>query len=146
MQAIRKLHQDDPDVVHHGEEHFSKVLSLSLLTRRKGNRAKLCHSLDDVGDVGPEQLRDTLYGRLGVLDNVVQQTGGNGDDVELHVSQLVGHLERVNQIRLTRVAHLSLVLEGGEDIGPPEQLYVGLGIASPDLFDDVLEPDHVFGV
>ena len=95
-----------------------------------------------MGDVGAEQLLDPLDRGLGVLDDVVEQPGGDGDDVELHVGEQVGHLERVDEVGLARMADLSLVLEGREHVGPPEQLDVGLGVVGPDLFDEVLEPNH----
>ena len=40
------------------------------------------------------------------------------------------------------MAHLSLVLQGGEDVGPAEQLQVGVRVVGPDLFDEILEPNH----
>ena len=85
-------------------------------------------------------------GRLGVFDDVVEEPRGDGDHVELHVGEEIGHLERVDEVRFTGMADLSLVLERGEDIRPPEQLYVGLGVGRPDLFDEVLEPNHDPGV
>ena len=72
----------------------------------------------------------------------MEQAGGDGHDVELHVREQVGDLERMDQIGLPRMADLSLVLEGREDVRPPEQLDIGLGVVAPDLFDEVLEPDH----
>ena len=76
----------------------------------------------------------------------MEEPGGDGDDVELHVGEEIGDLERVDEVRLARMADLSLVLEGGEDVRPPEQLDVGLGVGRPDLFDEVLEPNHDPGV
>ena len=38
----------------------------------------------------------------------------------------LGHLEGVDQVGLAGVADLALVLEGREDVGPPEQLEVGV--------------------
>ena len=40
------------------------------------------------------------------------------------------------------MAHLSLVLEGREHVGPPQQLDVGVGVVGADLLDEVLEPNH----
>ena len=40
--------------------------------------------------------------RQRVLDDVVEQAGGDGDDVELHVGQEVGDLERVDEVGLAR--------------------------------------------
>ena len=110
--------------------------------RGERDRADLGHPFDDVGDLGTEQLLDALDGGQRVLDDVVEQAGGDGDHVQPHVGEDVGDLERMDEVGLARVADLSLVLEGGEDVGPPEQLDVGVGAVGPDLFDQVLEPNH----
>ena len=99
--------------------------------RRELDRTELGHPFDHVGDVGAEQLPDPLDRRLGVLDDVVQQPGGDGDHVELHVGEQVGDLERMHEVGLARVAHLSLVLEGRKDVRAPQQFDVGLRIAEP---------------
>ena len=93
-----------------------------------------------------EQLPDPLDRRLRVLDDVVEQARGDRHHVELHVREEVGHLQRMNQIGLPGMADLPLVLEGREDVRPPEQLDIGLGVVAPDLLDEVLEPDHGGGV
>ena len=66
----------------------------------------------------------------------MQQPGGDGDDVELHVGQEVGHLERMDQVGLAGMADLSLVLEGGEARTPAEQLEVGVGAVAADLLEE----------
>ena len=142
VEPVGELHEDDADVVHHRQQHLAEVLRLPLLARRERDRAELRHPFDDVRDVGAEELLDPLDRRLGVLDDVVEQAGGDGDDVQLHVGEQVGDLERVDEVGLAGVAHLSLVLEGREDVGPPQQLDVGVRVVGPDLFDEVLEPDH----
>ena len=134
VQPVGELHQDHADVVDHRQQHLAEVLRLPLLARRERDGPQLGDPFDDVGDVGAEQLADALDRRLRVLDDVVQQAGGNRHDVELHVRQLVGHLERVDQVGLPRVADLPLVLEGGEDVRPPEQLDVGVGVVRPGPF------------
>ena len=77
-----------------------------------------------------------------VLDDVVQEPGGDRHDVELHVGQEVGDRERVDQVGLAGMADLSPVLEGGEDVRPPEQLDVGVGAVGPDFFEEILEANH----
>jgi len=72
----------------------------------------------------------------------VQQPRGDRDDVELHVGEEIGDLERVHEVRLAGMAHLSLVLVGRKHVGPSEQFDVGIGICRADLFNEVLEPDH----
>ena len=112
VQAIGQLHQDDPDVVHHRQQHLAEILGLPLLARRERNGAELGHPFDHVRDVGPEQLLDALDRRLGILDDVVQQTRGDRDDVELHVREQIGDLEGMDQVGLSGVADLPLVLVG----------------------------------
>ncbi len=81
--------------------------------------------------------------RKGVFDDVVQQARGDAHRVELHFGQDVGHLERVDQVRLAGMADLSLVLQGREHVGPAEQFQVGVRAVAADLVEQVLEPDHV---
>ena len=95
-----------------------------------------------MGHFGPEQLLDPLDGGQGVLDDVVQEAGGNGHGVELHVRQEVGDGQRMDQVGLPGVAHLAPVLEGREHIGPPEQLDVGVRAVGPDFFEEILEANH----
>ena len=90
----------------------------------------------------PKSLLESLGRRQGVLDDVVQQAGGDRHGVHAHVGQDGGHLQRVDEIGLARAADLSLVLEGREDVGPAEQLEVGVRIVGPDLFEQIFEPNH----
>ena len=94
-----------------------------------GMRRQLGDALDDVRDLRAEQLLDAIDGRQRVLDDVVQQAGGDGHGVEAHVGEDVGHLERVHQVGLAGVAHLPLVLHRREDVRPPQQLDVGVRAA-----------------
>jgi hypothetical protein len=44
------------------------------------------------------------------------------------------------------MASLSLVLQGGEHVGPPQELDVRVRIGDANLFDQILEPNHENGV
>ena len=144
--AIGELDEDDADVVHHRQQHLAEVLGLAGLARGERDGPDLGHPLDDVGDLGPEQLLDAADGGEGVLDDVVEQAGGNGDDVQPHVGQQTGHFQGVHQVGLAGVADLALVLEGREDVRPPQQLDVGVRGIGADLVDEILEPNHRGGV
>ena len=95
-----------------------------------------------MGDVVAEGLANALDGGEGVFDDVVEQPGGDADDVQLHVGEDVGDLERMDQVGLAGMADLSLVLEGRKHVGPAEQLEVRVGAVAPDLFEQVLEANH----
>ena len=60
VQPIGELDQDDADVIHHRQQHLAEVLGLPLLAGREGDGADLGHALDDVGDLGAEELGDAL--------------------------------------------------------------------------------------
>ncbi len=91
---------------------------------------------------GAEQLGDALRGGQGVLDDVVEQPGGDRDHVQLHVGEEIGHFERVDEVGLPRMADLSLVLERREDVRPPEQLEVGIRAVAPHFLEERLESNH----
>ena len=58
----------------------------------------------------PKLLVDLLAGGRRVLDGVVQQRGGDGRRVQLHLHQHLGHLERVHDVGLAAQARLPLVV------------------------------------
>ena len=142
MEPVGQLHQDDPDVVDHRQEHPAKVLGLLGLPGGERDARELRDALDDMGDLRAEQLGDALDRGEGVLDHVVEQASGHGHGVQTHVRQQVGHLEGMHEVGLAGVADLALVLPGGEHVGPPEQLEIGVGAVAADLVDQVLEPNH----
>ena len=90
----------------------------------------------------PNSSADALGRGQRVLDDVVEEAGGDRHDVELHVGQDVGHLERMDQVRLARVADLSLVLERREDVRPAQQLEVRLRAVAPHLLEERFETNH----
>ena len=142
MQAIGELDEDDADVVDHRQQHLAEVFRLALFGRGERDRADLGHAFDDVRDVFAELLADLLRRREGVFDHVVQQAGGDADRVELHVGEDVGHLERMDEVGLARMADLSLVLQGRKHVGLAEQFEVGVRAVAPDLVEQILETDH----
>ena len=144
--AIGELDEDDADVVHHRQQHLAEVLRLAGLARGERDGPDLRDPLDDVGDLGAEQLLDAADGRQGVLDHVVEEAGGDGNHVQPHVGQQASHFEGVDQVGLAGMADLALVLQGRKDVGPPQQLDVGVRGIGPDLVDEILEPNHRGGV
>ena len=147
VQAVGELDEDDADVVDHRQQHLAEVLGLPLLARGERDAApSLVTPSTTWATSGPKSSSIASDGGEGVLDHVVEQAGGDGHHVQPHVGQDVGHFERVDQVGLAGVADLALVLQGREDVGPPEQLEVGVGAIGADLVDEVLEPNHRGGV
>ncbi len=98
METIRELDEDNADVVDHGEKHLADVFRLPLLGRRKVYGADFRDTFDDVSDLVTEELPDALDRGERVLDDVMQKTRSDGNRVELHVGEEIGHREGVDQI------------------------------------------------
>ena len=100
MEAIGELHQDDPDVVDHRQQHLAEVLGLPLLAGRKGDGADLGDPLDDVRHFGAEMLLNLLDAGESVFNDVMEQAGGDGHRVEAHLREHAGHLQWMHQVGL----------------------------------------------
>ena len=96
---------------------MSSTIAMSILRKLSAWRSsldanwsagQLRDAVDDVGDLLAEELADLLDGGGRVLDDVVQQPGGDRDDVEPQVGEDVGDLERVDEVGLSRLADLPL--------------------------------------
>jgi hypothetical protein len=142
VHAIGKLDENHPDVVDHRQEHLAEVLRLALFGGRERDRADLRDALDDVGDLGAEQLLDAIDVGQGVFDDIVEEPGGDGDRVEPELDQKLGNRQRMDEIRLSRPSHLVAMLEGREDVGAPQQLDVGVGAVGSHLVQEVFESNH----
>ncbi len=126
VQTVGQLDEHDADVVHHGQHHLAHVLGLRLFRRGEVDLADLGDALDDVRDLLAELGLDLVDGDRGVFDGVVQQAGGDGRGIELHLGQNGGDLQGMRQVRLAGLARLALVmlqrkfvgfLDGGEIVG-----------------------------
>ena len=142
VEPVGQLDEDHADVVDHRQEHLPEVLRLAFLAGGEADRADFGDPLDHMGDFGAEKLANPVDGGEGVLDDVVEQAGRDRHDVQFHVGEEVGHGQGVNQVGLPGMAHLAAVLEGGKDIGPPEQLNVGVRAVGTDFFEQILEANH----
>ena len=141
----------------------SRSASLTRMTRMSSTIASsilrkfsACRSSLDENEIAPSLVtpsttcatsapNSSLIRSIGVCVSSTmscRRPGGNRHDVELHVGELVGDLERMDQIGLPGMTDLPLVLEGRKDVRPPQQVDVGVRVVPPDLFDEVLEPDH----
>ncbi len=127
VQAVGELDDDDARVLGDREEQLAIALDLPLL-RRSARRqlGDLREAVDDVGDRAPELLLHVGDRELRVLDDVVQQTGGDRHRIELQLGENLRDLDRVRDVRLARVAALAAVRLFAVAIGVHEQIAVEL--------------------
>jgi hypothetical protein len=142
VQPVGEFDDDDADVVHHRQDHLADVLGLRVLLRDFAEVADLGHAVHEVRDFGAEVLVDVFGRGQGVFDDVVQEAGADRDDVHLHLGQNPGDRERVDEVRLARLAHLILVLAGRKDVSPPQQIKVGVRVVLLHRPVDILEANH----
>ena len=102
----------------------------------------LGQALDELADVGAEQLVDLGAGRVGVLDRVVQQRDRDRRLVELQVGEDGGDFERMGEIGVAGGALLVAMLLHGIDIGLVEQRLVDVGLVALDPLDKLVLTHH----
>ena len=120
MQAVGEFDEHHADVVHHGEHHLAQVLGLALFAGGEINFADLGDAFDEVRDLLAELLAHVDDGHRGVFDGIVQQAGGDGIGVHLHVREDHGDFERMDNVRLAGGAGLAGVILQGEVVGACE--------------------------
>ncbi len=142
VQPVGELDQQHAHVVGDGEQKLAQVLGLLGLARDEVEALQLGEALDQMADVGAENLVDLRPRRRRVLDRVVQQRRRDGGVVELEVGQDRRDLERMGKVRIARGALLLAVRLHGVDVGAVEQRLVGVGIVAADPLDQVVLPHH----
>ncbi len=143
--AVGELHQDDADVLRHRDDHLPEVLGLLLFLAERGARlelGELGHPVDQLGDLGSEELGQLVRGGQGVLDGVVEEPGDDARLVQLEVGQDAGHLQGVHQVRLSGVPELPLVHLGRVHVRLLDDVQIRVGMVGLDLGQDVVEANH----
>ena len=100
---------------------------MAILAVGKLDLVDIGDALDDVGHLFAEASRNLLAGGGRVLYRVVQKARGDGRRVHLHLRQHFGHFERMNNVRLTRGAHLPAMMLEAELPGFADQREVIAG-------------------
>ena len=127
VQAVGQLDEHHADVVHHGQHHLAHVFRLRFLARGEIDLADLGDALDDVGHLLAELLLQLLDGERGVFDGIVQQSGGDGRGVQLHLGQQNRHFQGMHQVGLAGGALLSAVMLEGDFVGAADDVEIVVG-------------------
>ena len=148
VQAVGELDQDHAHVLRHRDDHLAVVLGLRLLAALELDPRQLRDALDELRDLVAELGAHLLDVRVGVLDDVVQQRGGDRLLVEPQLgADLRGAPRMVDEV-LAGAALLSLVRGRGEAEGPREQVAVDVRVVGGDgrdqLVDELLMPFCLF--
>ena len=72
MQAVGELHQNNANIVDHGQKHFANVFDLARLRGHHVQAADFRDAFDQPGDFRAETLLDSRQRKFSVLDNIMQ--------------------------------------------------------------------------
>jgi hypothetical protein len=72
----------------------------------------------------------------------VQKTGGDADLVQAHLSEDVGHFDRMNKVRLSRRPFLSFVMERGKEVRAANEVDIRARAVFLYRGDYVFDPYH----
>ena len=140
VQPIGELDDHDPHVLGHGHEHLSDVLGLLLLHRPGAAELReLRDAVDELRHLAAEALLDVGEREVGVLGDVVEQRGGQGLRVHLQRREVVGHRDRMRDVRLAGASKLALVRGDRRLVGAADQRRVEAGPVAGGLFDDLVD-------
>ena len=96
-------------------------------------------SVDQVGDLGSEELLNLGQRNGGVLNDVVQQSGYDRGGVKLELRDDQGDVERMDDVGFARHPLLAVMHPVGVIVGAPDQAFVHVGIVGPDAANQFLE-------
>ena len=142
VEPVGELDQDDADVLRHRDDHLPVVLGVRLLAGLEGGPGQLRDALDQLGDLVAELGADLVELGLGVLDDVVQEGGGERLLVEMELGADLRDRPRMVDERLAGAAGLAFVRGRGEVERAREEILVDAGVVRLDgsnqLIDEVL--------
>ena len=138
VQAVGQFDDYDANVVHHRQQHFPDAFGLALLTGIELHLAQFGDAVHAVRDFVAELLPDVFQGADGILDHVMQQARFEAYEVHVHFRERQGDVQRMDDVRLARIAVLALMASHGEPVSLFKLEKVLAGARCPDLW----QPRH----
>ena len=139
VEAVGELDQDDAMVLGHRHDHLAVVLGLGLLAALEVDSRQLGDAFDEPRHLVAELVAHLLDGRVGVLDDVVKDPGGDRGVVAPELGEDQRDPERVEDEVLPAPALLVLVGLRGEAIRPLEQVPIDIGVVGRHLGHELVE-------
>ena len=132
VEAVGELDQDDALVLRHRDDHLAVVLGLRVLAALEVVRVSLVTPSTSWRDLVAELGADVLDRRLRVLDDVVEQRGGDRLARRLEPGEDLRDRRRVIDEVLAAAALLALVGRRGEDERAGDEVAVDVRVVRLD--------------
>jgi hypothetical protein len=142
VQAVGQLHQQDPNVLGHGEDELAEVLGVLGVVGLQLDARQLGDAVDQPRDLLAEEMLDLLEGCLGILDRIVEQRRDDGGAVQLHLGQDAGDLEGMAEIGVAGGPLLGAVGLHRKNIGAVEGVLIRAGVVGLDGLNELELADH----
>ena len=139
VETVGELDQDHAHVFRHRDDQLAVVLGLGLLAALELHAGQLRDALDELRDLVAELGAHVVELDIGVLDDVVEEGGGDRLVVELELGADLGGAPGVQHELLARPALLSLVGLSGEGKGPRDQVAVDVRVVGRDVRDQLID-------
>ena len=108
MKPVRQFYDNDPDILCHGKEHFSQIFSLDFYFIRIIRKlSQFGNSVYQQGNFFSEFFLDLLICHDSIFHNIMQQTCHDSFFIHFQLRQNDRHIQRMNDIRFSRLAHLA---------------------------------------
>ena len=109
VQPVRQFDQHDADIFGHRQKHFPEIFQLLVFFVLVMKLRELRHAVHERGDFFSEKRLDIRKRMLRILHDIVQKRRRDARGVHLELRQNVGDGERMNDVRLPRLAFLRRV-------------------------------------
>jgi hypothetical protein len=143
VQAVSELDQQDAHVGGDRQQQLAQIFGLRRLLGDQVELLELGKPVDQVADVGAEQLVDLGPGGGGILDGVVQQRRRDRGIVDLEVGQDGRDFERMGEVKVARRPLLLPMRLHGIDVGAVQQSLVGVRIVAAHLLHQLVLPEKL---
>ncbi len=104
VQAIRKLHQNNANIIDHGQKHFANAFSLAGLGSHDVEPADFGDTFHQARDFDTEAFFNARNRILSVFDGIMQKSGSQRDGIETHIREDMGDFQEMREIRIARTA------------------------------------------
>ena len=109
VQTVRQFDQHDADIFGHRQKHFPEIFQLLVFFVLVMKLRELRHAVHERGDFFSEKRLDIRKRMLRILHDIVQKRRRDARGVHLELRQNVGDGQRMNDVRLPRLAFLRRV-------------------------------------
>ena len=106
VDAVGEFDQDAAKIAVHRQKHLAEVCSLAVFARLKGVFVEFRQGIDERRDFFVELTNDIGIRRIRVFDNIVKKRSTDTRFIEFDLCDELRNAERVDDVRLPRLAAL----------------------------------------